>query len=137
MYRVLRRSDSRRDLTHPVVNNYFNGSNGWYKVDLSGRIAFAPAEHADMRLTRNGDYSHLYVGGGIELGWGLIADLMEPVNPDLMELQHSLATLPWRKDSITQAFKERYYPEFAVDPRNYPIELFWILSANIQKLREN
>ncbi len=131
MYKVF-----RGDLAHPLFNNYFDGSNGWYRVGYhGGAFGYPPAQDCDAHSS---DRPCATVLGAV-FGWGLIASF----NPDLMELQHALATLAWREDPQTKTFKDRYYwyngqsyssrnPQGQVQ---YPFLLFEILSAIPEKLQ--
>jgi hypothetical protein len=72
-------------------------------------------------------------------GWGSLAFL----SPDLVELEHSLASLALSTDPAQIAFRERYYyyaaqSYSAVDAKGnpqYPILLFFVLSGIPEKLQ--
>jgi hypothetical protein len=126
MYRVF-----RGDFNRPLFNNFFDGSNGWYQVNLESNTGYPPAQYCDSRSD-----TRFCLGTGGE--WGVLASF----NPDLMKLQHSLATLAWKEDPQTRAFKDRYYSDagqsYAVrdaeGQTQYPMMLFWVLSATPEKL---
>ena len=128
MYRVF-----QGDFNRPLFNNYFDGGNGWYKVGVNSLMGHPPAQHCDARSATR------YCLFGPIGGWGLLASF----SPDLLKLQHSLATLAWRDDLETEAFKNQYY-FYASRPYSfrdaygelqYPMLLFWLLSGVPEKLQ--
>jgi hypothetical protein len=130
MYKVF-----RGDLAHPLFNNYFDGSNGWYRVGYHGpAFGYPPAQGCDAHSS---DRPCATVGA--VFGWGLLAAF----NPDLMELEHALATLAWREDPETKRFKDRYYwynnqSDSFRDPQGrtqYPFLLFAVLAEVPEKLQ--
>ena len=76
---------------------------------------------------------------GAVQGWGSVAFF----NPDLSELEHSLANLAWSSDSVRAAFRRHYYyyagQDFAAlgsQPQTqYPVLLYFILSNGAEKLQ--
>jgi hypothetical protein len=129
MYRVF-----KGDLNRPLFNNFFDGSNGWYRVGYHGpSFGYPPAELCD---SRNGNRPCL-TDGAVQ-GWGLVAQF----NPDLTELLHSLVKLAAREDLETRRFEDRYYwyngQSYSFqNPQGqtqYPVLLFFILSAVPEKL---
>lgn len=128
MYRVF-----RGDLNRPLFNNFADGTNAWYQV-RGANFGYPPAQYCDAH---NPDRPCLTDGAAI--AWGLLASF----NPDLMELEHSLAKLAARDDPETERFKDRFYYynnqsySFRDERRHlqYPILLFWILSGVPEKLQ--
>jgi hypothetical protein len=122
MYRVF-----RADFEHPLFNNLFDGSNGWVDVSPNG-TATPPAQYCNTADPKR----HCLLAGAVQ-GWGLIAFF----NPDLMRLEHSMATLAWRDDPQAKAFRDRYYYydgatfsfRDAHHNAQYPTLLFWVLSG--------
>jgi hypothetical protein len=118
------------DLSRPLFNNYFDGSNGWYNV--SGATGYPPAEYCNS----HDPHARCLTQGSVQ-GWGLLAFL----SPDLMQIQHSLLTLAWSGDPMTVIFRERYYNHsqyFQGDYNGQPYYsemLLWILSAVPEKLQ--
>jgi hypothetical protein len=130
MYRVF-----RGDLAHPLFNNYFDGSNGWYRVGYHGpAFGVPPAQDCDAHSSNR----PCATTGAVQ-GWGELASF----NPDLMELEHALATLAWREDPETNRFKDRYYwynnQSYSFrDLRSrtqYPFLLFAVLAEVPEKLQ--
>ena len=125
----------------PLFNNYFDGSNGWYRVGYHGqKFGYPPAQYCDDSADGiAGGHSSPCLNSGAVQGWGPVAFL----NPDLVELQHSLTSLAWSTDPAQIAFRDRYYyyaaqSYSAVDAKGnpqYPILLFYVLSGVPEKLQ--
>jgi hypothetical protein len=126
------------NLALPLFNNYFDGSNGWFEVGYHGSyFAYPPAQYCD-NSAHVGIYSEPCLTPGAVQGWGLIGF----ISWDLMELQHSLATLAWSQDVTKVTFRNRYYDyEKQYSARNsqgqtqYPLLLFFVLSDIPEKLQ--
>jgi len=95
------------DYQKPLFRNFFDGSDGWYRVNYSGRSHYgiAPSRLCDMSDPSRGciSISGIY-------SWGLLASL----NPDIAKVMNSLMDLARSHDpSIAcfkpQCFRERYY----------------------------
>jgi hypothetical protein len=95
------------DIKKPLFRNFFDGSDGWYRVNYSGRSRYgiAPSRFCNMSdpshgcLTISGIYS-----------WSLLA----PLHPDIARVQTGLIDLARSNDpSIAcfqqSCFRERYY----------------------------
>lgn len=96
MYRVF-----QGDFTHPHLNNYLDGSNGWYNVGHGGpNTGFPPAQYCNCHTSK----LHCTIVGAVQ-GWGLLATF----NPDLVNLQQSLIRLASAEDPESVAFKDRYF----------------------------
>jgi hypothetical protein len=130
MYRVF-----RGDFAHPLFNNYFDGSNGWYRVGYHGpAFGYPPVQDCDAHSS-----DRPCEAPGTVYGWGQVASF----NPDLIELEHALATLGWREDPETKRFKDRYYwynnQSYSFrDPQGrtqYPFLLFTDLAGVPEKLQ--
>jgi hypothetical protein len=124
MYRVFQGNFSR-----PLFNNYFDGSNGWFRVGYHGStFGYPPTQYC------NG--SDCLTDGALQ-GWGMLAFF----SPDLLNLQHSLLTLAWSVDSSTVAFRDQYYgPYYKFRyPNGYPYNesdlLFWVLAGVPEQLQ--
>ncbi len=124
MYRVF-----KGDFNRPLFNNFFDGSNGWYRVGYHGpHFGYPPAELCDSRSP-----DRPCLTDGAVQGWGLLASF----NPDLMELMHSLAKLAASEDPNARQFKDQHYryngQSFSFqNPQGqtqYPVLLFCILST--------
>jgi ribosomal protein L31 len=129
------------DFALPLFNNYFDGSNGWYRVGYHGpNFGYPPAQYCDSSadVTAGGYATPCLIAGAVQ-GWGSVAFL----NSDLVELEHSLASLALSSDPAQIAFRNRYYYYAAqsyssVDANGnlqYPILLFFVLSGTPEKLQ--
>jgi hypothetical protein len=125
----------------PLFNNYFEGSNGWYRVGYHGQnFGYPPAQYcsSSASVTAGGYTTPCLVAGAVQ-GWGSVAFL----NSDLVELEHSLASLALSTDPAQIAFRDRYYyyaaqSYSAVDAKGnlqYPILLLFVLSGMPEKLQ--
>ena len=118
------------DWTHPRFANFFDGSDGWYRVDLVARRGIPPSTACD---TRKADRPCLTLGA--VFAWGMLADL----SPDLAKLQHALISLALASSPDQIAFRERYYTyggeRFAAcDPLGhdaYPFLLFSVVASAV------
>jgi hypothetical protein len=129
----------RGDFSQPLFNNYFDGSNGWYRVGYHGaNFGYPPAQDCDNYANVGTDVEPCLTTGLIH-GWGLLSF----INPDLEELQHSLAAMPLSQDSATQSFRQQYYyyagQEYAVidaeGNEQYPILLLFVMAGDAQHLQ--
>jgi len=120
LYRVL-----QKDVALPMFNNFFDGTDGWYRVqyhsDFSG---YPPA-----RECRTGPIDNCLVPGSVQ-GWGMLSVL----SADLSELELSLISLASSRDPIRVAFRNRYFTYNSQTYSNvdtsgstqYPVLLFWV-----------
>jgi len=95
------------DYARPLFKNFFDGSDGWYRVNYSGRSSYGIAP---SRLCNMFDPSHGCATIAGIYSWGLLASL----NPDIARVQIALIDLARGGDpSIAcfqpQCFRERYY----------------------------
>jgi hypothetical protein len=126
------------NLALPLFNNYFDGSNGWYRVGYQGPyFGYPPAQYCD-NSAQVGIYTEPCLTPGAVQGWGLIGF----ISGDLVELQHSLATLAWSQDVTQITFRDRYYDyekQYSVrdsqGQTQYPLLLFFVLSDIPEKLQ--
>jgi hypothetical protein len=89
------------DFSHPLFHNYFDGSDGWFRVGFNGAgFGHAPSTYCDMRSDRQ----RCLTPGQI-IGWGPLAF----VNPDLMRLEQALVSLGLDDKLETREFRARYY----------------------------
>ena len=112
------------NLERPLFNNYFDGSNGWYRVAYhGGGFGYPPAQYCDAHSSDR----PCLIAGALD-GWGLLAF----ANPDLQQLEHSLLKLAADQSSGARQFANRYYwyanEDFKVDSGKYPKLLFSALS---------
>ncbi|HEX8552988.1 MAG TPA: hypothetical protein VF681_15700 [Abditibacteriaceae bacterium] len=91
----------RGDMKRPLFNNFFDGSNGWYRVGYHGSgFGYPPAQFADMRIS-----SRPSLAPGAIYGWGQVAF----VSPDLTQIQQSLVQMAASSDPAVVEFRKRYY----------------------------
>jgi hypothetical protein len=95
------------DAAKPLFKNFFDGSDGWYRVNYSSRSNYgiAPSRFCSMF-----DPSHACVTIAGIYSWSLLASL----NSDVARVQTSLIDLARSSDSAVacydqQCFRERYY----------------------------
>ncbi|MGA2419347.1 MAG: hypothetical protein ABSG69_04640, partial [Candidatus Acidiferrum sp.] len=95
------------DLKKPLFKNFFDGSDGWYRVGYSGRIGYgiAPSHFCTMF-----DRSHGCITIAGIYSWSLLAGL----DPDIARVQLALINLARSTDASIacfqpQCFRERYY----------------------------
>jgi hypothetical protein len=125
----------------PLFNNYFDGSNGWYRVGYHGQnFGYPPAQYCDdsANASAGADSLPCLISGAVQ-GWGSVAFL----NPDLTQLEHSLSSLALSTDPAQIAFRDRYYyyaaqnyavADASANPQ-YPILLFFVLSGAAENLQ--
>jgi hypothetical protein len=121
----------------PLYNNYFDGSNGWFRVGYNGpNFGYPPAQYCNSSANVGPNTEPCLTTGAVQ-GWGLIAFF----SSDLTALQHSLTTLAWSQDTMQIMFRDRYYLNngtySALDSRHrtqYPMLLFFVLSGAPEKL---
>ncbi|MEO8029793.1 MAG: hypothetical protein ABJC74_02010 [Gemmatimonadota bacterium] len=98
----------------PQFHNFFDGTDGWYRVDYSGRRGwgYPPSGYCDNR-----DRNRPCLSRWGPVGWGLLAF----VNPDLTGVGHDLLKLAADSAVSGSAFRQRVYALGADDFRwNYP-----------------
>jgi hypothetical protein len=95
------------DRKKPLFKNFFDGSDGWYRVNYSGRSSYgiAPSRFCNMF-----DPSHGCTTIAGIYSWGLLAGL----NLDISRVQMALIDLARSGDASIacfqrQCFRERYY----------------------------
>lgn len=95
------------DYKKPLFTNFFDGTDGWFRVSYLGRANYGIAP---SRFCNTFDSSHgCIVIGGI-YSWSLLA----PLNPNIARIQNALIDLARSKDATIacfqpQCFRERYY----------------------------
>ena len=132
MYRVF-----QGDFTHPLFNNFFDGSNGWFRVAYHGSgFGYPPARYCNS-ISNVGIYAEPCLTAGALQGWGMLAFF----SADLLNLQHSLLALAWSVDASTVNFRDQYYGtayKFRY-PNGYPYYssnlLFWGLASVAERLQ--
>lgn len=111
----------------PLFVNFFDGSDGWYRVGYHGPgFGYPPSVHCDTRDERR----PCLTAGGV-FGWGLLA----AYHPDLHLVHDAVIRLATSVDPDAVRFRERYYrfndEAFAwTDPDGrprYPMLLFVLL----------
>jgi hypothetical protein len=95
------------DYKKPLFTNFFDGSDGWYRVSYLGREGYGVAP---SRFCNTFDKSHSCATIGAIYGWGLLA----PLHAGVARVDAALLDLANSKDpSIAcfspQCFRERYY----------------------------
>jgi hypothetical protein len=118
------------DFRRPLFSNFFDGSDGWYRVNYQGRASAYPpscacnsADKPNLRLC--------LTSGAIQ-GWSQ----MSFFNNDLLKLQRALTLLAASNDAEAINFRKRFYTysnqEFAFknskDEAAYPILLYALLA---------
>jgi hypothetical protein len=89
------------DFSHPLFHNYFDGSDGWFRVGFNGPgFGYPPSIYCNM----HNDQQRCLTPGNI-IGWGQLAF----VNPDLARLEQSLVNLGLDDKLETREFRDRYY----------------------------
>lgn len=89
------------DYSRPIFHNYFDGSDGWFRVDYNGSgFGHPPSGFCDMR---NPKRSCLMPGE--VLGWSQLAF----ANEDLSNLEQSLVALAFSKEPGMQEFRDRHF----------------------------
>jgi len=88
----------------PLFRNFFDGSDGWYRVNYSGRsrYAIAPSAFCDMA-----DPSHGCTAIAGIYSWGLLAAL----NPDINRIYGALIDLARSRDSSIACFEPKCFRE--------------------------
>jgi hypothetical protein len=132
----------RGDLQRPLFSNFFDGSDGWYRVNYSGRSNYgiAPSRYCNMF-----DPSHGCTSVAGIYSWGLLAYL----NADVARVQIALIDLARSNDPAIACFqkacfRERYYwygeSSFSfLDPggeTEYPPALLVVLSDLVLSLSQ-
>jgi hypothetical protein len=89
------------DYARPQFRNYFDGSDGWMRVDYNGAgFGNPPSDFCDMHNPKR-----LCLIPGAILGWAELAF----ANVDLARLESSLVDLAFASDPAIQAFRERHF----------------------------
>ena len=89
------------DYARPQFRNYFDGSDGWLRVDYNGAgFGNPPSDFCDMH-----DPKRLCLIPGAIMGWAGLAF----ANPDLTRLECSLVDLAFVKDPAILEFRERHF----------------------------
>jgi hypothetical protein len=89
------------DFNFPLFHNYFDGSDGWFRVGYNGPgFGHPPSIYCDMR----NDKTRCLTPGNI-IGWGQLAF----VDTVLAQLEQSLVKLGFDDQPPVQRFRDRYY----------------------------
>jgi hypothetical protein len=89
------------DFSRPLFHNFFDGSDGWYRVGYHGAaFGYPPSRYCDMH---NPNQPCLTPGNII--AWGQLAF----ANSDLARLEQSLVELGFAGASEPRLFRDRYY----------------------------
>ena len=122
------------DLERPLFSNYFDGHDGWYRVDHGRKqTSHPPSLFCDMRR----EELPCLTPGAVQ-GWGLLGF----TNSDLVRLCEAIASLATRTDPSSVAHRARYYrydeTEFSIrteaGEEGHPILLLWLLGASAEHL---
>ncbi len=95
------------DYKKPLFRNFFDGTDGWYRVNYSGRSRYGIAPSAFCEMD---DPSHGCTAIAGIYSWGLLAAL----NPDINRIYGALIDLARSRDSSIacfepQCFREKHY----------------------------
>jgi hypothetical protein len=89
------------DYARPQFRNYFDGTDGWMRVDYNGAgFGNPPSDFCDMHNPRR-----FCLMPGAILGWENLAF----TNADLARLESSLVDLAFATDPAIQIFRDRYF----------------------------
>jgi len=89
------------DYSRPLFHNYFDGSDGWFRVAYNGSdFGHPPSEFCDMHNPKR----PCLIPGAI-IAWGELAF----VNADLIRLEQSLVQLAFNNNPATVEFRDRHY----------------------------
>jgi len=90
------------DYRLPTFNNFFDGTDGWYRVNYSGRQGwgYPPSRYCDAR-----DHNRPCLSSGAVAGWGLLAF----GNPDLVRLGNGLVALARSSEPDAKDLRARVY----------------------------
>jgi hypothetical protein len=132
LYRVF-----QGDSAKPLFNNYFDGSNGWYRVGYSGsNFGYPPVQDCNANSNVGSFQEPCLISGDIQ-GWGAIAFF----DAYLSRLEYSVINLAWTEDSSISAFRDRYYGSSyrgEMDngsPYYQSNVLFWVMGQVAERLR--
>ena len=120
------------DRAHPLFHNFLDGTDGWYRVNYSGRVGtgYPPSACCDAHTS-----TPPCLCRGAVMGWGLLSSW----SPDLRRVLDSVTALAMSNDSATIAYRDRYYSRdqepFALHDRSgretYPFLLYGLLAETI------
>jgi hypothetical protein len=124
------------DFNFPLFHNYFDGSDGWFRVGYNGPgFGHPPSIYCDMR----NDKTRCLTPGNI-IGWGQLAF----VNPVLARLEQSLVNLGFDDQLQVQRFRDRYYfcasaykivgSEERPSRKIYGTALYYVIAENAQMI---
>ncbi|ABF42305.1 hypothetical protein Acid345_3304 [Candidatus Koribacter versatilis Ellin345] len=89
------------DLSRPLFRNFFDGTDGWYRVSYGkANFGYPPSKNCNMH-----DNDHPCLTPGQIMGWGLLAF----ANSDLLKLEQSLIGLQADNSPQAKAFRDQYY----------------------------
>jgi hypothetical protein len=90
------------DLSHPLFHNYFDGTDGWFRVNYLSRTGtgYPPSTLCDAHTS-----SRPCLSRGAIMAWGLLT----PWSPDLKRVLNSILALGDATDADHVAFRNRYY----------------------------
>jgi hypothetical protein len=88
--------------SRPLFRNFFDGTDGWYRVGYSGRgqWGYPPSNYCDGQAARRP-----CLGATALPAWGLLA----PSDPFLRGMADTLIALAGSRDPVAITFRERYY----------------------------
>ena len=95
IYRVF-----KGDFARPLFRNYLDGTDTWFRVDLSTGAGYPPSDFCDDKVPKRPCEAP-----GNVVGWGLLVFS----NPDLARLEKALVQLGFEQDEATQQFRDRHY----------------------------
>lgn len=129
------------NLELPLFNNFFDGSNGWYRVGYDGgHFGYPPAQYCNnYESERSRNDAAACLNSGAVQGWGLVSF----ANADLADLEHCVAKLAVSQDTAQKSFRTRYYyywnSDFSQADANsqpqYPVLLFFVMADTADRLQ--
>jgi hypothetical protein len=90
-----------RRFTQPLFHNFFDGSDGWFRVDYNGQgFGHPPSEFCDMH-----DPRRLCLVPGTIMGWPELAF----ASADLVKVEDALLRLGFSQQPEIKGFRDRHY----------------------------
>lgn len=125
------------DYSHPLFHNYFDGSDGWYRVGYNGpEFGYPPSSYCDMH---NPNRPCLMPGAII--AWGELSF----ASADLARLEQALMRLALDGKPETRRFRDRYY-FYAENPyevlgaegkQTYAVALYFVIAENAEMIADS
>jgi hypothetical protein len=127
VYRVFNGNFAR-----PNFRNYMDGSDGWFRVDLSTGSGYPPSDVCDDKVPKR----PCEAPGNVS-GWGLLSF----VSQDLAKVEQALIELAFKNDAEARQFRDRHYTytwPYGVDSASgrsvYGDTLYFVIADNSSRL---